>query len=354
MHIHSELAQQIVDSAQTIVGWNVNFITKQGAIIASTDAKRIGMYHAAGHKAAKTKDMQIVSYTGEYEGAVQGINYPIIMHHDVAGVIGITGEPDIVGQYGFLLTKICEVFLREYELEAQSFSEQQRISHVVTALIYHDVDSIAQLIQDRDIGADDAFIVVTLALTNPGSGQERLEKQLIQTMQGWHVSLYTSIYPNTLVFLLTERVYDQWKRQLRTWQPLYGETVTIGVGTWERAYTLHHSYRFSQMALRYGRSSGAFCVFAENMNVELLLESIDAPVRRQYKERLCAHLSAADLALLHAYYAHDLSIQETADALHIHKNTLQYRLKRIHEKSGLDPRKFRDAVPLYIAVQMND
>lgn len=70
MHIHSELAQQIVDSAQTIVGWNVNFITKQGTIIASTDAKRIGMYHAAGHKAAKTKDMQIVSYTGEYEGAV--------------------------------------------------------------------------------------------------------------------------------------------------------------------------------------------------------------------------------------------------------------------------------------------
>ena len=110
MHIHSELAQQIVDSAQTIVGWNVNFITKQGTIIASTDAKRIGMYHAAGHKAAKTKDMQIVSYTGEYEGAVQGINYPIIMHHDVAGVIGITGEPDIVGQYGFLLTKICAYF----------------------------------------------------------------------------------------------------------------------------------------------------------------------------------------------------------------------------------------------------
>lgn len=354
MHINAAFAQQIVDSAKTIVGWNVNFITTQGTIIASTDAKRIGTYHAAGHKAAKTKETQIVSHTGEYEGAVQGINYPIIMYHDVAGVIGITGEPDIVGQYGFLLTKICEVFLKEYELEALSFSEQQRASRIVMALIYHDVDSIAQLIQDRDIAVDEPFIVITISLKGQGHKQELVEKQLVQPMKEMGISLYTSVYPNTLVFLANAAAYARWKRHLTKWETLLHDLITIGIGTWERAYSLHQSYRFSQMALRYSKHKDMFCVYAEHMNLELLLESMDAAVRQQYKDRVCANLSTQDVTLLQVYYAHDLSIQDTAEALHIHKNTLQYRLRRIYEKSGLDPRKFRDAVPLYIAVQMND
>mgnify|MGYP000532608332 FL=1 len=42
------------------------------------------------------------------------------MDQQVLGVIGITGEPDVVSQYGFLLTKICEVFLKEYGLNEEA------------------------------------------------------------------------------------------------------------------------------------------------------------------------------------------------------------------------------------------
>lgn len=351
MKIHPALAQQIVDSAQAIVGWNVNFITPEGTIIASTDASRIGAYHGAGHKAAKTKTMQIVSYTGEYEGAVQGINYPIIMHRDVAGVMGITGKPDVVRKYGFLLTKICEVFLRENELEVQSFSERQRVSRVVMALIYHDVDSIDGLIQSGQISGDEAYIVVTAAVSGSREGQEQ---GIIEAMQSLGGLLYTSLYPHTLVYLLTKSAYDTWRRRFPQWPSGLTEGAQFGVGTWETPHYIHHSYRFSQLALQYGRSMGKSCGFAEDMNVELLLASVDKQVQRQYKERVCGFLSDQDLALLRAYYERNLSIQETAEALHIHKNTLQYRLKRIQEKSGLDPKKFRDAVPLYIALKIND
>lgn len=349
MKIHPALAQQIVDSAKAIVGWNVNFITPEGTIIASTDASRIGVYHGAGHKAAKTKAVQVVSYTGEYEGAVQGINYPIVMHHDVAGVMGITGEPEVVRKYGSLLTKICEVFLRENELEVQYFSEQQRVSRVVMALMYHDVDSIAGLLQNGDIDSSEQYIVVTAALESPGG-----EQPLIDAMRALGVSLYTSLYPQTLVFLLTKETYGAWRSQFLRWPSGLREGARFGIGTWEGPYYLHHSYRFSQLALQYGRRAGKGCVFAEELNVELLLASVDTQVKRQYKERVSGMLSPQDIALLREYYERNVSVQETADALHIHKNTLQYRLKRIHEKSGLDPKKFRDAVPLYIALKIDD
>lgn len=42
VRITDELAQQIVDSAKAVVGWNVNFIDCQGRIMASTDSARIG------------------------------------------------------------------------------------------------------------------------------------------------------------------------------------------------------------------------------------------------------------------------------------------------------------------------
>ena len=83
------------------------------------------------------------------EGVSQGVNYPIIMGRQVLGVVGITGEPAVVGQYGFLLTKICEVFLKEYRLSQEAFSEEEHRSRQVMALIYHDEDTVQQLAEEQ-------------------------------------------------------------------------------------------------------------------------------------------------------------------------------------------------------------
>ena len=65
-------------------------------------------------------------------------------------------------------------------------------------------------------------------------------------------------------------------------------------------------------------------------------------------------LPEKDRALLRVYFEQDLSLQKTCAALFIHKNTLQYRLNRIAEYCGLNPRSFRDAALLYLALQADD
>jgi carbohydrate diacid regulator len=56
---------------------------------------------------------------------------------------------------------------------------------------------------------------------------------------------------------------------------------------------------------------------------------------------------------LEAFFALDMSLTRTADRLNIHRNTLVYRLDRITEVLGLDPRVFDDAVQIKLAILYN-
>ncbi|CAG7596759.1 Proline-responsive transcriptional activator PutR [Paenibacillus solanacearum] len=55
---------------------------------------------------------------------------------------------------------------------------------------------------------------------------------------------------------------------------------------------------------------------------------------------------------LDVFLNHDSNIKDTADALHIHINTLNYRLKRLAEIGGIDLKNTDHKVSLYLALKM--
>lgn len=349
VRITDELAQQIVDSARAVVGWNINFIDRHGRIMASTDSGRIGTYHKAGHVAARTGQVQTVQEDRLEDGVSRGVNYPIIMDHLVLGVIGITGDPAVVGQYGFLLTKICEVFLKEYRLSQEAFSEEAHRSRQVMALIYRDEDTVQQLAEDQPELAGSCYTAVVFRWHDGFRQAGAFRQKMAGFCQKLGFSLYTYVYPNTFVVLVPRRGYAEWDRKLPQWKEWFYPEILAGIGTEEAFHRIYESYRFAKMALQAAGDRQVFCVHADDMKLAFLLQSLDGAVRRRYCQDICHLLTDSDIHLLQVYYQQDLSIQETARILCIHKNTLQYRLKRIAVKTGLDPRVFCDAVPLYIA-----
>jgi carbohydrate diacid regulator len=56
---------------------------------------------------------------------------------------------------------------------------------------------------------------------------------------------------------------------------------------------------------------------------------------------------------LEAFFNLDMSLTRTAETLTIHRNTLVYRLDRITETLGLDPRVFDDAIQIKLAILYN-
>ena len=57
-------------------------------------------------------------------------------------------------------------------------------------------------------------------------------------------------------------------------------------------------------------------------------------------------------ATINKFFQNNLNIAETSRQLHMHRNTLIYRLEQIERRTGLDIRKFEDAMTFKIATMV--
>ena len=58
------------------------------------------------------------------------------------------------------------------------------------------------------------------------------------------------------------------------------------------------------------------------------------------------------LLTINKFFENSLNVSETARQLYIHRNTLVYRLDKVHKATGLDLRVFEDAITFEIALMV--
>lgn len=81
-----------------------------------------------------------------------------------------------------------------------------------------------------------------------------------------------------------------------------------------------------------------------------LFGTLQTSSAQQYIEMLLGVLSDELMETLIEFLQHDLSIGDTARALFIHRNTLTYRIDKITELTGYNPRQLTGAVYFYLAI----
>jgi hypothetical protein len=129
-------------------------------------------------------------------------------------------------------------------------------------------------------------------------------------------------------------------------------TVAEGVGELPRAY-------LEARAARECLGGGAGLVAIPRLTpLEYLLLRADETARRVVDPRLTAFLDA-DLArdgtlsaTVRAFAAADLNLRAAAERLHVHPNTAQYRLRRVEERTGRNPRRIADLLDLLVAIEL--
>ncbi|GAA0276141.1 helix-turn-helix domain-containing protein [Cryptosporangium japonicum] len=112
----------------------------------------------------------------------------------------------------------------------------------------------------------------------------------------------------------------------------------------------HDLHVVIEVAVRHGRTGTiGLADFAPEVLVELSPEVSDALTARVY-DPLPEDLRTT----LHALVAYGFDRTSTAATLHIHRNTLLYRLGRIEERLGLDLSRAADQVAIYLATLRHD
>ena len=91
----------------------------------------------------------------------------------------------------------------------------------------------------------------------------------------------------------------------------------------------------------------------DSLDLEILLGSVPEEVKTMFLKQTIQELSEKDRELLKTYFASNMSLKSTSEQLYLHKNTLQYQLDRIWSVTGYNPRKFKEAVVLYMGLKLD-
>ncbi len=145
---------------------------------------------------------------------------------------------------------------------------------------------------------------------------------------------------------------------------LFGDAVvTIGIGgacrePAEIARSYGQARRTIDALARLGRQ-GEVVAFEELGIHRLLLQVPDLLELRAFATEVLGPLSAADrqrgtefLATLSCYFRENGSPQRTAQSLHVHPNTVTYRLRRIRAITGLQLDTYRDRLMAQVALEI--
>jgi carbohydrate diacid regulator len=134
-----------------------------------------------------------------------------------------------------------------------------------------------------------------------------------------------------------------------------GAAINIGIGRYHPGIRgLACSYEDARAALSLGRRfhghNQVHCL--DGLGIAAFVGVSDERTKVDLATHLLSPLDHEPelLETLDAFFAEDCCPSSTANRLSIHRNTLSYRLDKIASLTGLDPRRFDEAVQIRLAL----
>lgn len=370
MYISKTAAQSIVEEIGREINEHVNFMDQEGYIVASTDKARLGTLHTGARRIIVEKLPELY-ITEEMENATtkKGINLPITIRGEIVGVVGITGEKERVAGYGNIVRRMTEIMVADSRQK-----DHRRYDRRVRYRFIEEWIGRSGAFYDRgfverggQIGIDimrprRAMVIRFVRyseLSATQEGQRRLEE--MESTVRHYAEREEILYlrePPRQICLLEACSDEKIRRTAESIQALlrdkYGERVVIGIDAADGG-----SIRINQIckeAERAAEAGGlADIVFYKNLYVELFLRDVTAETQIEYLDRLFPGILEEELdaymKLIEVFFEEEGSVTRMADRLYMHKNTIQYKLKKMETFNGRDIRTPVGAAVYYMALQ---
>ena len=380
--LNTALAQDIVARTMKIIPFNVNVMDGQGTILASGNPARIGERHAGVLLAlARQQPVEIDAATApNLHGAQPGINLPLMVNGQVCGAVGLSGPPEQVRQFGELVRLTAEMILEQANLTSELQRDSRYREAFVLNLIKFEQASQADLeAWGRRLGLDFGRVqlVFLLELDDLGAGHEQpltdIQDLQMRILARQPSALTAAVGPREMVILESYAVVAGKKagdgpppRLLQALAAMLQDectrpfklTMGIALPGIDGAAVSYQSAKTASRVGAWRRPADKLISYYE-LAMPVLLAGLGAGWQAQQLRlpatRLRLHDRHKDVLMrtLEVWFSHDCQPAATATALHIHRNTLDYRLRRIGEVTGLDLARIEDRLMLYVSSMLD-
>lgn len=358
MQLTYDIGEEVIKRLKSYLNVPINIMDQNGVIIASTDEKRIGQYHSGAKQVIEENKEMILSpeEIHRYPGTRPGVNLPLFHFDHLVGVVGITGNPaDVISAAGIIKAAV-EIAIEQIYMQKQQVYKERALQSFLQKL-FHPIG-----IDEEELKKEAAYILecslnqnMFVMVFHLSNAHEKVESMANTMYQSLHSPLFLTYITNReIVAAFHESVNHEYIFRLAVSLKKQYDDLYAGVGhPYASIKGLRKSYFQAIQALKFLKQqrSDHFLTFAEDWTIEQLIEGIPEELFQDVLERyveLFQNLDGEFLKTLTTYFDHNLHVNRSAQSLHIHRNTMLYRLEQINRKMGLNPKEFDDAVLLYI------
>ncbi|HGM4805398.1 TPA: sugar diacid recognition domain-containing protein [Serratia marcescens] len=365
-------ARQIVQRAMGIINHSVNVMDSNGVIIASGNPQRLFQRHEGAVLAlAENRVVEIDRATAEHlKGVRPGINLPFSFRNQRVGVIGISGEPAEVRAYAELVKMAAEMMVEQAALLDQHQWEKRYREELANQLLQPQPNTASLEAMAAYLGLDlrQTRIVWIVELQE---AQPHLLRELLAELEATQRDALIAITGFNEMTLLRPACMAQgeWSLKLERQQAQRLQNqlkhrfrVRLIVGGFyddpQSAYRSSLTARATQaMAQRLKLRHAT--LFYHDYPLPSLLCDLGEDWRAQELGRPWRTLGEQDekgvlRSTLRHYFSQNCDQTQTAAQLHIHVNTLRYRLQRIEAITGMKINQLTDSLRLFIGMLMHD
>jgi len=342
-----ENAQKIADEIMKIVPYDINITDTNGIILASGDRSTVGSLHKSALITLKKKEAHIVYETTDTEE--KGISLPVLYNNCIVGVICICGEVEDVMMIGQICMSIALLMLENQILNEMSAIKASRLKDFLFDWITKKEEEYDEAFYDQA-----AYLKVDLSIQRTAVifTSSRIRYSVIENIKK-NLSINEYIVRQgmnevMILFRSDKRLGNRLEKIMGISSDLkycyVGEPDIIAEKTVTSVIQVAHIARimhYSQKFLTY-----------EEVFLECLLDEV---IQTKRIDEIILRLKEKDTDgvlkdTIMAYVEDNDNYAVICEKLHVHRNTLNYRLSRIEEIFNCNPRRIKDLMLLYISI----
>lgn len=361
------LAQQIAGETSEAIGYNVIITDAEGIVIGSGDQDRVGSFHEASVGVLRSREpaWHDPEQARALTGVRPGITLPLLIGDEAVGTVGITGSPRQVRRFGVVVRRQTEILLQESELLRSRLLRERALERLVAEIAQFDPTVVEERVlreEARMLGFTlphpRRFLLVDLDTATVGAELLRVlrtgfrhPEDLVAVHSATRCAVLADAASRTLADV--EHLAEHAVAQLV--DLVGGATVAVSEPA-ETPTEMRDACRDAEDTLRFGRLAHPTSQVLLTRDLRLLqaLGGLPRQTRLRLVDGELGALGTAERqdlgATIVAWCESGFSLVGAAATLHVHRNTLVYRLEKIERLLGRPWRDHRAMLSAYVAV----